>query len=143
MRWTARGVSALLLLSPSCTGAGGAALPKGPAVVDVVLDEYSFAVEGEMARGRVVVRADNAGGEDHEILVVFLPKGVPPIREQLAGDERRTVASMAQTARLPAGAEGGFAVDLGPGRYAFLCFIEAPDGTPHALKGMAWEFRVD
>jgi hypothetical protein len=31
---------------------------------------------------------------------------------------------------------------LGPGRYAMVCFIPAPDGVPHALKGMVSEFTV-
>lgn len=143
MRRSRRAALAFLAAAASCTNVGGAALPRGPAILNVDLRDYAFSADGDVPRGRVVVRADNEGREDHEILMVYVPAGVPPIAEQLAGEERRTVASIAQTARLPAGASGGFAVDLGPGRYAFLCFVEAPDGTPHALKGMAWEFRVE
>ena len=31
---------------------------------------------------------------------------------------------------------------FGAGRYAVVCFLEAPDGTPHALLGMVSEFNV-
>lgn len=33
-------------------------------------------------------------------------------------------------------------MELEPGRYGYVCFIEAKDGTPHAFLGMAGEFVV-
>jgi hypothetical protein len=41
------------------------------------------------------------------------------------------------------GGHNEFAVDLAPGRYAFLCFLpDAKDGKPHVLHGMAREIDV-
>lgn len=33
-------------------------------------------------------------------------------------------------------------IDLVAGRYGYVCFIEAKDGTPHAFLGMSGEFVV-
>ena len=35
----------------------------------------------------------------------------------------------------PAGGESVVTLDLWPGRYAILCFIPSPDGTPHVMNG--------
>jgi hypothetical protein len=45
-------------------------------------------------------------------------------------------------ADVPPGGNGAVAVDLGPGRYALICFLTDDDGQSHALKGMATEFRI-
>lgn len=53
-----------------------------------------------------------------------------------AGDE------VDHPAAATSGEETVLNADLSAGRYAMLCFISAPDGEPHALKGMHTEFTV-
>lgn len=132
---------AVMLVLSGCTLSDPSLLP-GPLVVQITMDEYRFDHDGDLGRGRVVFRARNSGEEDHEIVMALLPKGVPPILEQLRGTTRATVATLAQLPAREPGQDGTFAVDLARGRYAFLCFIEDADGTPHALRGMAWEFKI-
>ena len=49
---------------------------------------------------------------------------------------------MASIRQQPPGDDEVFAVDLPPGRYGFLCFVEFPEGGTHAFRGMNSEFRV-
>jgi plastocyanin len=38
--------------------------------------------------------------------------------------------------------EEAITFDVEPGNYGVLCFVPAPDGTPHAFMGMQKEFTV-
>lgn len=119
-----------------------APLPPAPEVVHLTLDDYAFELSGTPRAGRVVVEVSNDGDLEHEVVLVILPEDVPPILEQLRSEQRRTVPTLAYVPPRSPGERGSFAVDLEPGRYAFLCFVEDADGTSHALKGMALELRI-
>ncbi len=106
------------------------------------MSEYKFDMDGSPPGGRVVFRARNLGRLDHELVLVALPEDLPPIQEQLRSDERRPASSIARIPPRVSGSTGTFAVDLSPGRYAFVCFVVDADGQQHARKGMSAEFRV-
>jgi hypothetical protein len=89
-----------------------------------------------------VFRVSNAGAEHHSLVLVGLEEDFPPIDEQLRGPDRRPAATFAHVPERPPGSRDTFAVDLTPGRYAFICFVRGPDGVSNALKGMSSEFRV-
>jgi hypothetical protein len=110
--------------------------------VDVVMTEHRFDHQPEIAPGRTVFRVVNAGAEAHSLVLVGLGEDVPPIDEQLRSPNRRGAATFAQLPERPPASRDTFAVDLEPGRYAFICFLRGPDGVPHHLKGMSSEFRV-
>jgi len=103
--------------------------------------EFVFSHPASVAAGRVVLRVRNSGQLTHELSIVPLPEGLPPIAAQLRSSVRRPLPAMANVSRDPGG-ERRFAIDLSPGRYAFLCFLKADDGESHALKGMASEMLV-
>jgi hypothetical protein len=103
--------------------------------------EYRFD-HATVPAGRVVLQVVNRGRLVHRMSLVPLPEELPPIDAQLHGDERRVLSTLAAIADTPPGASGSVAVDLTPGRYAFICFLTDPDGESHALKGMADEFRI-
>ncbi len=133
---------AITLLAVSCQ-TRAATLPRGPQVVDVEMREYAFEHTRRIERGRVVFTARNVGRLNHELVMVPKPEDVPPIAEQLRGSRRRTVAALASFPPRPPGASAAFAVDLVPGRYAFLCFlVDEGSRVSHALRGMTSEFRV-
>lgn len=111
-------------------------------MVDVALSEYRFRYEAPTSPGRVIFRARNDGSRKHELLLLPLPEDFPPIRDQVRGKTRRPVGTLAFLKPVRPEDDGVFAVDLRPGRYAMVCFLEASRGITHARKGMASEFRI-
>lgn len=118
-------------------------LPPSATTVRVGLDEYEFDVPQSVPAGRVVFEVVNHGDVAHELVLVGLPEDAPPV-EDLFGedaDRRRFPTRMQLRAREP-GQRGVFAMDLAPGRYGLMCFVEDEDGGQHVHKGMLAEFRV-
>jgi uncharacterized cupredoxin-like copper-binding protein len=127
----------------ACTGsASGAALPPLPAALDVSMREYGFDHPPTVPAGRVVFNVTNAGSSVHELILVALPPETLPIAEQLRSESRMGVDTVATLRKRAPGSQTTFAADLAPGRYAFICFVNDPDGVSHADKGMTSEFRV-
>ena len=139
-----QGVLCGVVLTVSACGAvaGSSELPASPPVVTVTMTEDHFAYAGPILRGRSVFVAPNKGRVAHRLELVPLPKDFPPIAVQLHGSERRPVQVMASTPLTAPGQTGSFAVDLQPGRYAFVSFLIDRDGISQAVKGMATEFMV-
>lgn len=106
------------------------------------MDEYAFDLPSELPPGRVLFEVTNVGEEAHALTIIKVPDGMPPILQQLRGEVRRPVPTLARLAPRGPGEQGMFALDLAPGRYAVMCFVDASDGESHAVKGMAREFRV-
>lgn len=106
------------------------------------MTEYRFEHQAQIPPGRTVFRVVNAGAKAHSLVLVELEEDVPPIDEQLKSPNRRGAATFAQVPERPPGSRDTFAVDLLPGRYAFICFARDAAGESHSLKGMSSEFRV-
>jgi hypothetical protein len=106
------------------------------------MTDYRFEHQAEVPPGRTVFRVVNAGAEPHSLVLVSLAEDVPPIDEQLRSPNRRGASTFAHVPERPSGSRDIFAVDLEPGRYAFICFVTASDGVSHSVKGMSSEFRV-
>ena len=123
--------------------AASTTLPKGPTRIALTMTEYSFAHPAAVPRGRAVIRFHNAGRVAHRFVLIPLPAGFPPIREQLRRPERAVVSPLAGVVDQPPDASGAMAVELLPGRYGLVCYaVDRGDGQSHALKGMASEIRV-
>ena len=116
--------------------------PPGPHVVAVSMTEYRYRLDAPDAAGRLVFDARNDGRLDHELVLIEVPDGVDDIDRQLRSKERLVVPTIARMAPRDPGRRGTFAVDLGPGRYALICFVQDEDGGQHAQKGMSAEFRL-
>lgn len=147
--WVA--VLALLTLAGGCGWPGSApAASQGdeqwpPSVPEVEVDmyDYGFRFDTSVPAGRVIFRVRNTGSVPHRVTLVPLPEDVPPIEEQVAGDERRTVNPLGATNRRAPGTGSAFAVDLEKGRrYALICYEKDDEGVVHARKGGAAEFRA-
>ena len=138
--------AALLATGTGCSSDGpkGAPLPAAPPVVTVHMKEYVFEHPTPVPSGRVVFRFENEGRLVHQPDLVLLSENIPPIQEQLRGDERAAVGQFAGIPPRNPGESGSYAVDLVPGqRYAMICFARDPDDDEsHALQGMATEFRA-
>ena len=134
-------LGALLVLAPSCRGATEE-FPPRPQMVSVSMREYGYGYEPPTASGRIVFNVDNTGTIDHEMVLVSVGDDIPPIGDQLRSGERVVVPTVARLSPKAPGRWGALAVDLVPGRYAMVCFVQDPDGAQHAKKGMNTEFRI-
>lgn len=134
------------LLLASCQSSAPdpvAALPPGPQQVEVEMSEYSFSYNTGITSGRVLFRVRNTGSVVHSLQMLPLSEDIPPIDQQVRGDQRLAVRPFAGVDALDPGTSTTFAVDLAPGvRYALLCFRADGDGTSHLLRGMTSEFRA-
>ncbi|HUP70497.1 MAG TPA: hypothetical protein VM142_11890 [Acidimicrobiales bacterium] len=135
------GAILLLAATASCQKTARS-LPPGPAKVSVAMSENRFAYQPPRSTGRVVFEARNEGHVDHELVLVIVPEDLPPLDEQLRSGTRRVIATLASVPRRQPGRRGTFAVDLEPGRYGIICFVQDADGVQHAQKGMSSEFRL-
>jgi hypothetical protein len=123
--------------------AAGAA---GSNSLTVTASEYTYKLSGIPKSGWTQVTLNNTGTEYHMMLAVSLKKGTT-----LAQVKTAVAAGDPQTALQSIGSNGfllGMPFFVGPGEktttiaklnaghYAILCFLTAPDGTPHAAHGM-------
>ena len=130
-----------LLLAASCGGSGDA-FPAPVPTVDVALREYGFEYDAELESGRTVFRVRNAGTLAHQVVLIYLPPEIQSLDAQIRSSERQVVPTIVNLQPRDPGRTGTFAVDLDPGRYGFVCFVEDPDGVQHVHKGMRSEFRI-
>jgi hypothetical protein len=132
-----------VILMASC--GSRSAYPPRPHQVDVTMKEYRFEHKPTVRRGRVVFRLSNVGRLDHQITLLLLPPGFPPIDVQLHSNVRRPLPTLFLDPPLAPGRRRSFAVDLAPGRYAMLSSLRDPrnpHGPNDALRGMNSEIRV-
>lgn len=137
------GLAIVALVTVACRTSTDSPLPAPPAKVSVTMLDDRFEYRPEIPAGRVVFQIRNAGRRPHRLVLLPLGEDLPPIDVQLRGTERRSATPFAGINTRQPGQTSGFAVDLVPGRrYAMICFVQEPDGTTHAQKGMAREFRA-
>ena len=106
--------------------------------------DYRFAGLPESVEpGTYTFTFENAGSEFHEMTLVRLPEGMT-IGEalQLPEEETFEVLGLVGIVFATPGELGAqLTVDLEPGTYAFVCFIENEQG-PHAFQGMVAQLTV-
>jgi hypothetical protein len=135
-------------------------------VVEIGMGEMYFEVSGEIVAGPQVWQLVGEGQQPHHLILSGVPEGttVEQVLELAASDgppaspeaSPVTAASPAVTAlsiedvqdvfySLPlSGGQTNFvALDVEPGTYAMICFLPAPDGTPHVMLGMVEIVVVD
>jgi hypothetical protein len=128
-------------------------IPDNVPVVPLELQEYAFHYDAaaiQAADGNFVFDVTNAGQEEHEVVLFEITTGGP------LADVVQAIAESGEEEQ-PEGVGGfeflGFfepgqdrvlipSAPLANGRYGLICFVPAPDGTPHALLGMVSEFSV-
>lgn len=110
---------------------------------DVTMREYEFDFDEPVTAGRTSFVATNAGAQAHFMLLVRLADGVT-LEEAMQSDGEKGIEGQWSSGIAAAGGtdEEALTVDLQPGTYGMVCFISDPDGTPHAMQGMAREFTV-
>lgn len=117
-----------------------------PRVVEISGRDFAFDAPAEISAGWVTFRFTNEGREPHHATLVRLADGVTveDIVESYGAGKPMVEGVIALGG--PNAVMGGIAatatVELAPGRYAIVCFIPSPDGTPHLSKGMIQALTV-
>jgi hypothetical protein len=113
----------------------------------MVATDYAFELAGEIAGGLTLVTLQNDGTEVHHAQLMQLAEGVSVETLQTAlGQSPDAIFGLGQFVGGPSiaapGGETQVILDLEPGQYVALCFVESPDGVPHLAKGMVQAFEV-
>ncbi|HJR65278.1 MAG TPA: hypothetical protein VJ802_02530 [Gemmatimonadaceae bacterium] len=117
-----------------------------PNVVTVVATDFKFDAPASIPAGLTKFVLKGAGQQIHHATIARL-------------DDGKTVADLQTAFKTPGpppswvtfvggpnvpdpGAEANATVDLAPGNYALICFVDTPDKVPHFAKGMVHGFTV-
>ena len=137
-----KGMVRPLTVAPATNGI--ALMPKGD--MTITLRDYGFEFSKPLTAGRHQVLVTNAAQQPHEIVVVRLAPGKTPADvaawvEKMDGPPPG--APIGGTTAIASGGSNVATLDLTPGEYGLLCFInDAKDGKPHVAHGMMHQFTV-
>ncbi len=153
-------VVAVLAAVVAMVGLGAVAMqPAGAGssnALNITAGEYVYQLKGSPAPGWVTINFKNAGTEYHMLAMFALQPGVSvaQLKKALAANDDSAFDPLIDTSVGDQGNVAGAPTLLGPkqqttttaqlpaGRYGMMCFISAPDGTPHAAHGMIKVFDV-
>lgn len=116
-------------------------------VVTITARDYAFEAPDSVEAGYVTLRLLSRGKELHHVQMVRLDEGhtlkdlFEAMKQPGAKPPKWMVEVGGPNAPVPGG-EAAASLTLVPTRYALICFIPSPDGTPHIMKGMAKEIVV-
>jgi hypothetical protein len=145
MPHVAKGMMRPLTVVPSTAHNVSTAATPVPDITMKLVD-YGFEPSKPLTAGKHLIKIENDGSQDHELVLVRLAPGKtaqdvaawvekmdgPPPGEPLGG-----------IASIHPGGYGFITADLTPGDYGLLCFVpDAKDGKPHVMHGMVKQFSV-
>ncbi len=135
--------------SGTTTASGSASAGTGGQTLVVEAAEYSFKTLGSIPAGATTVQLKNLGKEDHEAQFVRLNDGVTvdqfltAIQQAGQGEPPPIFTYEGGPAQIVANKTAEVMLNFQPGQYVLLCFVSAPDGQPHAAKGMLLPITVN
>ena len=151
---------AVVLVATTAFGTAAAGLLASPAAakgsgntLEVQAGEYAYTVKGNPHSGWVTIKFDNLGQENHMLAVVQVKPNVTAKQVKAAAISNDDAAFKKIAAGDP---DRGFGTPqlIGPGestqtisqlpagRFALMCFVPAPDGSPHIAHGMVTTLDV-
>lgn len=136
------------VLTTTTTSATATTTPSQPTTLTAT--EYSYAGTNLTFKpGPIAVTVTNNGKEEHQATIVRFKDGktIADLAKVAADDPGKLDTIIDVFGGPNSVAPGGGTVtstqSLGAGDYYFMCFIPAPDGQPHAAKGMVAPFKVE
>lgn len=140
----AHGMTKALTVTPNAN----ANMTEPTADITVTMSDYKFDFSQPLTAGKHTLKLVTAPGQPHEFTFFKLPPG------KTAADIPKYVEAgmKGEPPAMPIGGVGGVAagrasyytVDLTPGDYAIVCFLEdAGDGKPHFAHGMIQQVTVN
>ena len=123
-----------------------ASAPEPTADITLTLSDYKFDWSTPLTAGPHVIRVETAAGQPHEVTLFQIPPGktLKDLQTWLNGMKGEPPAMpIGGVSGLVAGKPTYFSVDLKPGDYAAVCFLEDhKDGKPHFVHGMTQAIKV-
>jgi uncharacterized cupredoxin-like copper-binding protein len=106
--------------------------------------EYAFDVTEMPQAGQTTFVLENVGQEPHNFGLVRISgdKSVDELLRLPRKQADRFIEEEVGDVSARPGQTRRLTVELLPGRYAYACFVQGPDGQPHAFHGMYGEFTV-
>ncbi|MBW3549016.1 MAG: cupredoxin domain-containing protein [Actinobacteria bacterium] len=143
----------------NCPGAGGdeeeeeeeeQAAPQTPdpdaTRVAVTATDFQFAIEGDVPAEKVAFVMTNEGQVPHHMAILKLKEGTTAEQAdrsfQDATVPELVEKEVGQSSNAAPGEDAVINAELEPGPYLMFCFVDEPDGVPHAFKGMRTVFEV-
>jgi hypothetical protein len=141
-------VGALSVLA-ACSGqeqSASTAQPAAPTAITIHAQDFAYTMPDSVTAGYVVFTLTNDGPSFHHATIVLLDSG-------------RTLSELAAALKTPGpfpawavpiggpnapnpGTTSNTTLELAPGSYAVLCFVDIPGGVPHFAKGMMHALTV-
>jgi len=129
---------------PRATAAAPAA---APSVVTVRARDFAFDAPSEIAGGTVTFQFFNDGPNLHHVQLIRLSDGKTLADLQGAMKAPGPLPAWATVAGGPNAVDPGHeiteTIEVAPGDYAIICFVDTPDHVPHVMKGMAHPLHVN
>ena len=126
-------------------GAAAALAPAPAPVVTITARDFAFEAPDTIAAGRTTIRLVNRGPDLHHVQLMQLGAG-HTVDEFLRAVQKGAPPAWATDVGGPntpaPGKESAATVTLAAGNYVMLCWIPAPDGVPHIMKGMVKPITV-
>ena len=137
------GMSKALTVTP----ATNANMTEPASDITLSLKDYSFDFSTPLTAGKHTIKIVTAQGQPHEAVLFQLSPGktAADITKYVEGGMQGPppAAPLGGIAGMAAGMNAFYEVDLQPGEYALVCFLEdAKDGKPHFVHGMIQQFKV-
>ncbi|HEX2722909.1 MAG TPA: hypothetical protein VHM24_08325 [Gemmatimonadaceae bacterium] len=128
--------------------AGAAPSVAEPAAdVSVTLKDYQFDFSTPLTAGKHTLKIETAPGQPHEFTLFQLAPGkttadlMKYVETGMKGPP--PAMPLGGVAGVSAGRASYYTVDLKPGEYAIVCFLEdSKDGKPHFMHGMVQQIKI-
>lgn len=142
--------AAVVLLAAACAKpeqkAAPATPPPAPPVVTIHAHDFAYVAPDTVPGGLVTFRLVNDGPSLHHATIVRIDSG-KTVSEMLAalkkgGNPPAWIVPIGGPNAPAPGDTSNATVDLAPGNYALVCFVDVPGGIPHFMHGMVHGFTV-
>jgi uncharacterized protein (DUF2141 family) len=139
----AHGMAKALTVTPNAN----ANTAEPTADITVTLSDYKFDFSQPLTAGKHTLKLVTAPGQPHEFTFFKLMPGktAADIPKYIETGMQGPPPAMALggVAGVAAGKASFYTVDLEPGEYAVVCFLEdAKDGKPHFVHGMIQQIKI-
>jgi len=122
-------------------------IPETGGDVTFQASDFAYNLPDQISAGMVTLTMENTGEEPHHTQFMRLNENVTmeQFNEAMQGDPNAIFelgTFEGGPGMIPPGTSLTVTLDLQPGQYVALCFVESSDGLPHLAKGMVDAFQV-